>query len=86
MKLHPSALSGEKGLSALASLIRACFDLGGVQLQFNTADRAVLRDAMARPEQYENLVVRVSGFSAYFTSLDRRVQEDIMARTEHMIG
>ena len=43
----------------------------------------MLRDAMAHPEKYQNLVVRVSGFSAYFISLDRAVQEDILHRTEH---
>ena len=40
-------------------------------------------DAMAHPERYESLVVRVSGFSAYFTTLDRTVQLDILKRTEH---
>jgi formate C-acetyltransferase len=85
MKLHPSALAGEAGLTALAGLIRTCFDLGGVQLQFNTVDREVLRQAMAHPEQYRDLVVRVSGFSAHFTALERSIQEDILERTEHTL-
>ncbi|HOF87907.1 MAG TPA: pyruvate formate lyase family protein, partial [Armatimonadota bacterium] len=83
MKFHPSALAGDVGLTALAALIRTCFELGGIQLQFNTTDRALLKDAMTNPEAYGDLVVRVSGFSAYFTRLDREVQEDILARTEH---
>jgi pyruvate formate-lyase/glycerol dehydratase family glycyl radical enzyme len=85
MKLHPSALAGDSGLAALAGLIRTCFDLGGVQLQFNTIDREVLRQAMAHPEQHRDLVVRVSGFSSHFTTLDRAVQEDILERTEHTL-
>ncbi len=83
MKFHPSALAGDAGLSALAALIRTCFDLGGIQLQFNTTNRELLKEAMDNPEAYGDLVVRVSGFSAYFTRLDREVQEDILARTEH---
>lgn len=83
LKFHPSALAGEVGLAGLTALIRTCFALGGIQLQFNTTDRALLREAMAQPEAYAHLVVRVSGFSAYFTRLDRDVQEDILARTEH---
>jgi formate C-acetyltransferase len=83
VKLHPSAVAGQAGLKALAGLIRTCFDLGGVQLQFNTIDRETLVDAMAHPERYGDLVVRVSGFSAYFTRLDRSVQEDVISRTEH---
>ena len=38
---------------------------------------------MLHPENYGDLVVRVSGFSAYYTSLSRDVQEDILHRTEH---
>ncbi len=86
MKLHPSALDGEAGLRALAALIRTCFDLGGIQLQFNTTSRDELIEAMAHPEAHENLVVRVSGFSAYFTRLGREVQEDILTRTEHLLA
>jgi pyruvate formate-lyase/glycerol dehydratase family glycyl radical enzyme len=86
MKLHPTALAGEAGVVALAALIRTCFDLGGVQLQFNTTDREALIDAMAHPETHAHLVVRVSGFSAYFTQLEREVQEDILARTEHLLA
>ncbi len=70
-------------MSALAGLIRTCFDLGGVQLQLNTVDRKVLRQAMARPEEHRDLVVRVSGFSAHFVGLDPAVQADILERTEH---
>lgn len=86
MKVHPTSVSGEEGLNALASLIRTCFDLGGVQLQFNTVDRAMLLDAMEHPERYADLVVRVSGFSAYFTRLDPAVQRDVLARTEHALA
>jgi pyruvate formate-lyase/glycerol dehydratase family glycyl radical enzyme len=86
VKMHPSALREEAGLSALASLIRTCFDLGGVQLQFNTVDREVLQKAMAEPEHYRDLVVRVSGFSAHFVTLDRAVQEDILRRTQHVLA
>lgn len=45
--------------------------------------REVLKDAMAHPENHGGLLVRVSGFSAYFTALARDVQEDILHRTEH---
>jgi len=86
MKLHAPTLAGERGLDALASLIRTCFDLGGAQLQFNTTDRALLLEAMEHPERHRNLVVRVSGFSAYFVQLEPAVQADILARTEHRLS
>lgn len=83
VKLHPSAVEGDAGLKALAALIRTCFRLGGAQLQFNTVDGKVLREAMEHPKEYGDLVVRISGFSAHFATLDRAVQEDVLARTEH---
>ena len=45
--------------------------------------RKVLEDAMEHPDEYSDLVVRVSGFSAYYNSLDDEVKLDILARTEH---
>ena len=38
---------------------------------------------MAHPEDHADLLVRVTGYSAYFTSLEPHVQEDIIARHEH---
>ena len=38
--------------------------------------------AMEYPEKYPNLVVRVSGFSAFYVTLDRDVQLDILNRTQ----
>ena len=34
------------------------------------------------PERYPTLVVRVSGFSAFYVTLDRDVQVDILNRTQ----
>ena len=57
--------------------------MGGQEIQINSVSRDMLKDAMKHPENYQNLVVRVSGFSAYFVNLDRSVQLDILKRTEH---
>lgn len=58
------------------------FQKGGQEMQINATSREVLKDAMAHPENYPQLVVRVSGFSALFVTLDRDVQEDILRRTQ----
>ena len=67
----------------LLALIQTYIRLGGQEMQINAVSRTILKDAMANPEKYGNLVVRVSGFSAFYTRLNRAVQEDILARTEH---
>ena len=59
--------------------------LGGQELQINVVDAQTLVSAMEHPEEYEDLVVRVAGFSAYFTKLNRNVQEEIMSRMEQAV-
>lgn len=85
LKLHPSSVEGESGLTALSDLILTYFELGGQHLQLNIIDGAVLRAAQERPEEHRTLSVRVVGYSAYFTTLSKRVQDDLIARTEHRI-
>lgn len=80
-KFSPSMFSDEKRKKLMA-LIRAYFKAGGQELQINATSRDILLDAMAHPENYQNLVVRVSGFSAFYVTLDRDVQLDILNRTQ----
>jgi len=81
-KFSPSAFK-DGNREKLAQLIRVYFKRGGQEVQINATSREVLKDAMAHPENYQSLVVRVSGFSALYVTLDRAVQEDILARTQH---
>ncbi len=82
MRLPVGLLKTDKGVESAAHLVRAYFDKGGFHVQFNTADSATLRAAQQDPEAYADLIVRVSGYSAYFTRLGRRIQDDIIGRTE----
>lgn len=82
LRLHPSTVGNEEGLNNVASLIRTYFDMGGMHVQFNVVSTEMLRDAQKHPEKYKDLVVRVSGYSAFFTDLGRSIQDDIIARTE----
>ncbi len=82
-KFSPAMFESPEKRARLAALIRVYFGRGGQELQINAVSRKILMDAMEHPERYGSLVVRVSGFSAYFTTLDREVQLDILKRTEH---
>lgn len=85
MKLALSQDTLEKDKAAFVALLTTYFRRGGLQMQFNTTDRDTLLAAQKDPESYRTLVVRVSGFSAYFTQLAVEVQNDILARTEHRL-
>jgi formate C-acetyltransferase len=83
VKLSASMVDTQEKRERFVALLRAWIDQGGQELQFNVTSRETLLDARRRPEAYEGLVVRVSGFSAYYNTLDDRVKDDIIARTEH---
>ena len=70
------------GLTRLVNLIDYYFSLGGMQMQFNVVSRDTLLRAQADPAKYQNLIVRVAGYSAYFVNLEKKVQQDIIERTE----
>ncbi len=82
MKFTPALLEGDDGLDNLTHLIRSYFRLDGHHIQFNVVDAETLRKAQARPEEYQNLIVRVAGYSDYFTDLGKALQDEIIARTE----
>jgi pyruvate-formate lyase len=42
-----------------------------------------LLNAMARPEEYKDLIVRIGGLSARFVSLKKDVQQEIYDRTSY---
>jgi pyruvate formate-lyase/glycerol dehydratase family glycyl radical enzyme len=82
-KLTPHLLADEAGMSAVASLVRTYFTLGGHHLQFNVVDAATLRRAQEHPEEHRDLIVRVAGYSDYFCDLGKDLQDEIISRTEH---
>lgn len=75
----------EVGRMKLQHLIRTYFDLGGMQLQINVVDQAVLRDAIEHPERHGDLIVRVGGYSEYFNRLSPKLKMTVLERTEHGI-
>ena len=72
VKFTPSLLEEETGKRALRSLIGTYFHKGGMEMQISVVSGETLRAAQEHPENYADLIVRVSGFSAYFCSLRMR--------------
>jgi len=83
LRFHPSTLASENGLDAFTDMLRAYFKIGGMHVQPNVVSTQTLRLAQQNPDAYRDLVVKVSGYSAYFTDLGQSIQNDIIARTEH---
>ena len=62
------------------SLVKGFMAKGGSVLQFGVMNAETLRDAQDHPENYPELQVRVSGFTARFASLSRDVQDEVIGR------
>ncbi len=82
MKLSSATVRGEDGIEGLMDFLYAFCDLGCHFLQPDIVDSALLREAQKNPENYSNLCVRVSGWSARFRSLSEEWQNMVINRTE----
>lgn len=82
IRFHPAFIKSEEGLTTFTRMIRTYFDMGGMHIQPNVISTETLRDAQRNPERYRDLIVKVSGYSAYFTDLGRSIQNDIIERYE----
>jgi formate C-acetyltransferase len=85
LKFPPAVVEGEKGLANFVSFLQSFVQLKAWHCQFNIVDADLLRDAQRHPENYQDLLVRVAGYSAYFTGLSKELQDDIIDRTEHLL-
>jgi len=82
--IHPSALIGENGAEVFSDLLETYFEKGGQHVQVNVVDVEALKDAKKHPEKHRDLVVRVTGYNAYFVTLSPECQDYIIARTAHV--
>lgn len=69
--------------AVVKSLLRSFFTTGGQMFHGNATDVEALLTAQRRPEAYEDLVVRVGGFSARFVTLEDEIQQEVIARHRH---
>lgn len=81
-KFTPSVVAGEEGLTHMADLVRAYFNMDGHHIQFNVIDKETLIEAQKHPDEYKDLIVRVAGYSDHFRNLSKALQDEIIERTE----
>ncbi len=85
MSYSPALLRDPENRRKMMALLRAYGKVGGTALQVNIIDADTLREAQKHPDEYRNLLVRVTGYNAYFTGLGKEIQDEIIARESHAL-
>lgn len=85
ISLSPAMLRNPEQRRKLAALLRAYGQVGGTCLQINVVSPETLRAAQRDPDAYRNLLVRVTGYNAYFVMLGKEIQDEIIARESHAL-
>jgi pyruvate-formate lyase len=80
IELDPSLVRHGDGVELVSDLVRAHFDLGGTQVNMNILDKERILAAHKDPSKFPDLVVRVTGFSAYFASLSPEFRQLVVDR------
>jgi len=80
-RLSPTQLAGDKGYKLWKAYMQTWSTLELDHVQFNMVDDATLYAAQKDPEEYQELIVRVAGYSAHFVDISRKTQDNIIQRT-----
>jgi len=82
-KFSPDFFKTDENIAKLTALIRGYFKMDTHHIQFNVIDKETLIEAQINPQDHQNLIVRVAGYSDYFNDLSEELQNEIIKRTEH---
>ncbi|GAB4310161.1 MAG: glycyl radical protein [Promethearchaeota archaeon] len=85
ISFNPSVLRDPAHREKFKAFLRAYGQVGGSALQINVVDAEMLREAQKHPQEYRNLLVRVTGYNAYFVTVGKELQDEIIARVSHQI-
>jgi len=80
LKFNRFLFKDPEKIDLIASLVKGYFMKGGMQVQFTIQDASTLIDAKKHPENYPDLMVRISGYTAYFADLNDHMKDEIINR------
>jgi formate C-acetyltransferase len=80
---NPSILRDPTHKDKFKAFLKGYAHNGGTALQINMLDPGMLKDAQAHPQDYRHLLVRITGYNAYFTTVGRELQNEVIERVSH---
>lgn len=80
---NPSIIKDPEHREKFKAFLKGYGENGGSALQINMLDPGMLRDAQKNPADYRHLLVRITGYNAYFTAVGRELQDEVIQRVSH---
>lgn len=80
LDIDTDMLEKEGGLDALIALLNTHNEMGGTLINLNCINKDILMEAHKDPSKHPDLVVRVTGYSAFFSSLSPEYRQQIVDR------
>jgi pyruvate-formate lyase len=80
---NPSLLRDPEHRSKFTAFLKGYIENGGTALQINMLDPDVLKEAQRNPEDFRHLLVRITGYNAYFTTIGKELQDEVIHRISH---
>jgi formate C-acetyltransferase len=78
--IDPTFSHSAEDVEKVSALIRGHCDLGGTQVNINVLSKENILEAHKDPSKFPDLIVRVTGFSAYFASLSPEMRQFVVDR------
>ena len=80
LEFDPKLANDENAVEIITSLIETHLSKGGTLININVLDKQKVLEAHADPEMHPDLVVRVTGFTAYFACLSPKFRQLVVDR------
>ena len=80
---NPSIIKDPEHRDKFKAFLKGYGENGGSALQINMLDPDMLRDAQKHPADYRHLLVRITGYNAYFTAVGKELQDEVIQRVSH---
>ena len=83
MTFNPSMIKDPEHRQKFKAFLKGYIENGGTALQVNMLDPDMLKDAQKNPTDYRHLLVRITGYNAYFTTVGKELQNEVINRLSH---
>ncbi len=86
LEIDPQLANDKEGVAKMCAMIRAIMASGNTLLNINIIDKHKILEAHKDPLKYPDLVVRVTGFTAYFAMLSEEFRQLVVDRVTAVNG